>query len=156
MSVELANESSAQHVRNAAGLALKNALTARVCYVISLHLRIHGSSSVTRPSGERASNRVCKSMAVVGCCYKGQDQKGIPCHPRLAQHQSRRCCCTSRRCHCRRRASPRPMARLNWPTLGICEQPSIFARPENSHASSDRIYLRINCTSLLFFCAHVP
>lgn len=30
MSAELANESSPLHVRNAAGLALKNALTARV------------------------------------------------------------------------------------------------------------------------------
>lgn len=30
MSAELANESSALHVRNAAGLALKNALSARV------------------------------------------------------------------------------------------------------------------------------
>lgn len=36
MSAELANESSALHVRNVAGLALKNALTARVRQYITI------------------------------------------------------------------------------------------------------------------------
>lgn len=61
LSAEVANESQEVTIRNAAGIALKNALSARVCsfYLSSLFHEL----TATRSKGIRAPTRVFSTMA---------------------------------------------------------------------------------------------
>lgn len=80
LSTELANESSQLHIRNAAALALKNALSARVRKrVVS-----PPSSVFTSYPGCYKTNRGREQMAGVRRCCQEQDQTGNPCYSCLS------------------------------------------------------------------------
>jgi hypothetical protein len=76
---ELANEASPVFVRNAAGLALKNALTARVRRAVLLPrlLPVSRSSLIfpPAPTGQRASGRVLDPLARPRCQDPRRDQR---------------------------------------------------------------------------------
>ena len=81
---ELANEASPVFVRNAAGLALKNALTARVRRAVPHSFpRSSPSPSIFHvpdraPTGQRASGRVLDPLAWPRCQDPQRDQRVCP------------------------------------------------------------------------------
>ena len=62
LSAELGNESSPPHVRNAAGLALKNALTAKVSISYPLNLASEIAPLTPLLSGKRPKRGVQQSL----------------------------------------------------------------------------------------------
>ena len=78
LSAELGNESSLPHVRNAAGLALKNALTAKVSISYPPSLTSKIAPLTPLPSGKRPERRVQQSLVGRGPRHKIQDQARFP------------------------------------------------------------------------------
>ena len=74
LSAELGNESSLPHVRNAAGLALKNALTAKVCISYPQILTSKIAPLTPLPSGKRSKRRVQQSLVGRSPRHKIEDQ----------------------------------------------------------------------------------
>lgn len=140
---ELVNESSPSHVRNAAGLALKNAVSARVSRLVCF---CTAPVSHSNP-GNNAATRLFRSMARSRQWRTKQDQRTRTASSFFIERESRpgRCsvCGGGRGC----RAS-------SWPVVRSHRYPSgLHARPKQlitarSNTAGYRLHLRINSTDL--------
>lgn len=89
LSAELGNESSPPHVRNAAGLALKNALTAKVRISHPHNLTSKIALLTPLPSGKRSKRRVQQSLVGRTPRHTIKDQARFSARSRIVLETSR-------------------------------------------------------------------
>ena len=145
LSAELGNESSQPHVRNAAGLALKNALTAKVRESYPRILTSEIAPLMPLLSGKRPQRRIQQPLAGSTPRNAIKDQARLPPRSRIVREASRYRRRPVGSCDRHRRTS-------KWPVAGARRGPSQFHGPNQRQSScgyftSYRIHLRIDCTS---------
>lgn len=145
LSAELGNESSPPHVRNAAGLAMKNALTAKVRASYPPNLTSEIAPHLFS-SGKRPKRRVQQSLVGRAPGHTIKDQTRFSPCSRIVLETSRysRCPVGGRNCH---RGTPKwPVARTRGTPAQLYG--SIQRQPSRRYPTSYWIHLRINRLSI--------
>jgi hypothetical protein len=143
LSAELANEASNVDIRRVAGVAMKNALSAKV----PSRTRAAARAPLTRPSaGDRAAAGLLRALARARPGHQGPDQGPGPRHALVPEPARGRARGDGRRRRRRRRAPAAAVERPDRRPARLHERPGP-GQPPHLDALRHRLHLRANRAS---------